>query len=171
MLRYIERNLLASVTEYMRTSLTTLGWITTPINFAVPALSIINENPDVDDDVQVTPQTLAITLGDSTTEQLYQLGGGVYTQPIPVFFDVYAVNSSVAVALASDVRDLIKREQYITYQEWYTGSGVPIDGALAYFCNVMGPSRPPASEQAQSGDFRKHWRVVKAMIELEFGDS
>ncbi len=168
--RFLERHLLATITAYATTQLTSLGWVTGTINFGAPALTIINEHPDQDVDVQVAPQTLAITLGDSASEELYQLGGGLYCQPVPVFFDVYAQDASLAVALATDVRDLFKREIGIDYQEWYTGSGISLTGAWIIFQDTAGPQRPPRSEEAAAGDFRKHWRVVKTIAQVEFND-
>jgi hypothetical protein len=168
--RFLERHLLATVTAYMTSYLTTAGWVTGTINFAAPALTIINTHPDADADVQVVPQTLAITLGDSPEEGLSQLGGGLYQIDVPVFFDVYSTDSSTVMALAADVRDAVKRQKGTTYQEWYTGTGVDVSGALIYFEHTVGPERPIASSMASNGDFRKHWRVVKTMACVEFLD-
>ena len=169
-LRFLERHLLATVTAYMTWYLTNADWVSGTINFAAPPLTIINTQPDSDVDVQVVPQTLAITLGDSPEEDLSQLGGGLYEIDVPVFFDVYSTDSSTVVALATDVRDAVKRQMQIPYQEWYTGFGVAVPGAVINFEKAVGPERPPASILASNGDFRKHWRVVKVMACVEYLD-
>lgn len=169
-IRFLERHLLATVTDYMTSYLTNAGWVSDPVNFDAPPLTIINVHPDADVDVQVAPQTLAVTLGDSPEEGLSQLGGGLYEIDVPVFFDIYSTDSSTVMALAADVRDGVKRQQGTTYQEWYRGVGVDVPGALIYFEHAVGPERPAASVLASNGDFRKHWRVVKVLACVEFND-
>ena len=168
-MRFRDRHVEATIAAYVRGGLSDLGWVSEPINFGATPLTWVDEVPTENSDVQVAPNTVAMTFGDIGEEGLEQLGGGLYSLNIPVFFDVFGDNGTIARCICSDILDLLKRDKVIPTLDWTTGTGDQTAETIL-FDVVMGPERPPASEMASSGDFRKHWRVVKATAVVTYQD-
>lgn len=169
-LRYRERHVLETVKTFILAELTTKGWVTAPRNFGTLALTVMSDiHPEDEENVQVVPNTLAISLGDVDEEEEMQMGGGLYENRLPIFFDVYAENGTIARAICNDIAESINRGKVITLQDFTTGTGVDTTEVIE-FDEVVGPERPDASVMAQAGDFRKHWRVVKAFAAAHYQD-
>lgn len=164
-MRFRTRHIHKTICSYLETQMATLGWVNDPINFGASPLTFQEIQPDENGET-VTPNLLAITLGDVDQDTLEQLGGGVWNMPIPVFFDVYGDNGSVAVSIADDVRDLVSRGQIISVYDWTDPSNPVKQDDYIEFERVVGPERPQAS--IGSTDFRKHWRVVKGIARVYY---
>lgn len=170
-MRFRDRHVLETIKEFVTAELTTKGWVTDPRNFGTPALTVMTDShPEDEEDAKVTANTLAVSLGDGAVEGEEQMGGGLYLARNPVFFDVYADNGTIARAMCNDIVDSLKRGKVIPMKIWTTGTGVLVTGEYIEFDSVEGPERPPASEMAIAGDFRKHWRVVKAFADSYYQD-
>jgi len=100
----------ATVASYIETQLTALGWTTpgsTP--FGAPVLTYISTWPQEWQTIaQLQPGTFAITIGDEQDSTPEELGGVLVVQEIPIFCDMFMDNEGTALALACDVRDIVK---------------------------------------------------------------
>lgn len=175
-LRFRTRHVHQTVCDYVKAQMVALGWgdtglpLADPINSAVPfgakPLSYMEVQPD-EEGVPITPNLLAITLGDAGEDDLQQLGGGYYELPMPVFFDVYGESQGIAQSIASDVKDVVNYQLSIPVVD-YTSSqlGAPTS-ELILFEDVTGPERPPASQVA--ADVRRHWRLVRGTVRVYHG--
>lgn len=138
----------------------TLGWVNQPVNFGATALRFQEFQPEQEGEA-IMPNLLAISPGNENEDDLEQLGGGLWSVELPMFFDVYTEKSSLSVSIASDVKDLLTREKAIYLKDWTNPSSPVTLGDIIYFEQVTGPQQPPSA--AVSSDFRRHWRVVKCM--------
>lgn len=157
-LRFRSRHVHRTLAAFMEETLTELGWVTPPVNFGSSPVTFEEIQPDENGRV-VAPNTVAITIGDVATDELYELGGSLYHLLVPAFFDVYGVNASVAQSLADDIKEQVTRENIIPVYDW-TNAAAPVKtSATIEFENALGPEKPQAA--AVSLDFRRFWRVVK----------
>lgn len=164
-LRFRQRHVRQTIADYIQAGLTDLGWVDAPVNFGATPLTF--QEIDAEETVQgqqVAPNTVSTTLGDEPDDETYELGGGLESVDLPVFIDIYAENHSLAVSIASDVKRLLKHKATPVVD--YTGT--PTASATEYieFESVIGPERPPASIGAT--EFKRHWRVVKAIAVVYF---
>jgi len=109
-LRHAPRHVHHTVADHVTHHLTNLGWTDaarTPFG-AKPAkvirVAAIAGSQLTD---RVTAGTVAITLGDEYTPSLEEMGGYFSSQEYPIFIDVFQDTDAAAVALASDIRDIL----------------------------------------------------------------
>lgn len=164
-MRFRTRHVHKTICDFLETQMTARGWVNVPINFGASPLTFMEIQPDENGE-EVLPNLLAITIGDVPEDNLEQLGSGIWSVPIPVFFDIYGDNGSVAVSIADDVKDLVSRNMAISVYDW-TDPNNPVEQSdYIDFERVVGPERPAAS--IGSSDFRKHWRVVKGIARVYY---
>lgn len=109
-LRHSTRFVKQSVADHVITQLTSLGWFTagsTP--FSADPITLIEQFPSEWQAIaKLKSGSLAVTLGDEVDAKPEEMGGHLVSQPIPVFFDIYYDSEGVALALACDIRDVLK---------------------------------------------------------------
>jgi hypothetical protein len=158
-LRFRSRHTHKTIAAYIEEKFGELGWVTAPINFGTDAVTFEEIAPD-ENGKAVKPNTVSIAIGDVAVDELYELGGGLYHFAVPVFFDVYGVNASVAQSIADDIREQVTREQIIPVYDWTLATAPVKTTSTIEFENVVGPEKPQVA--AASADFKRYWRVVKA---------
>jgi hypothetical protein len=173
-LRFRSRHVHATLFDYIKTNMMTLGWGDASLgpddeaNAAVPfnstPITWVQDVPD-ENSVDVAPNTVAITLGDEDMDRLGQLGGGYYWLQIPLFLDAFGVDQGTAVSIGSDLKSLVNFQMTIPLFD-YTVSPAVESGDVITFETTMGPERPPASQAA--ADFRRNWRAVKCMLQVQY---
>lgn len=167
-LRFHQRHIHKTVANYVEVGLTSLGWVNPPINFGTTPLSFMETQPE-DEGVEVKENTVAISVGNEQVDMLEELGGGLYSVRLPLFFDVFTERSSLSVSVASDIKDLVTRGKAIYVKDW-TDPANPVQvSELLYFEDVVGPEKPEVA--SVSTNFRRHWRIVKAMAKVYYGPS
>lgn len=110
-LRHAPRHVHHTVANHIAERLTAMGWTdatTTPFGakpakvIKVPAIAGSQLIAD-----RVTAGTVAITLGDEYGPDLEEMGGNFTSQDYPIFVDVFQDTDASALALASDIRDIV----------------------------------------------------------------
>jgi len=109
-LRHASRHVHYTVANYVQAQLTALDWLdpdSTP--FGAKPVRIIKTPAVLGDALvgDITAGTVAITLGDEYGPDSEELGGPLYSQEYPIFIDVFQDTHSTALALASDIRDIL----------------------------------------------------------------
>lgn len=185
-LRFHERHALQTILDMVQSELQGLGWGNAALDPSDPINSVINFGatpatyqkalPDILGKAAVVPNTVAVTFGSAGPDADYELGAyqkdeaglyGLHVVEIPVFIDVFGEKAEIADSLAGDIKTLFARKhRWLTIND-YTASqdGTPSDEQIE-FDNVTGPEEPPAA--GVGPDFRRNWRIVKAMACLEF---
>lgn len=167
MIRHKQRLVHRMVVEHLRDGLQQMDWITPPIIFAASPAVVIDYQPDERGN-PIEPNTVAVTMGDEQPDVGEELGhrfGGLQSMSIPVFVDIYGEHQAISVALASDIKYLLK-DLTVPLLDW---NGVPT-GATLDIDDVTGPERPQAANTMGAENFKRHWRVVKAMTTTYFQD-
>lgn len=163
-LRHRSRHLRATIFNKVHADLTTLGWITAPVNFGTTAVTVVDYQPDERNE-PVRTNTVAVSLGDivdDTDEELGAQAGGLRSAHYPVFIDVYMGEQALADAICDDLRDIFDNAIFaLVDQVSGTDSAerVEID-------EVMGPDRPTGANSADP--FKRFWRVMRIGVRLYY---
>jgi hypothetical protein len=155
-LRFRYRMVHQTVAEYVQTALVDLGWVDAPVNFGTTRVTFLDFQPDEAGRV-VAPNTVAVTLGNEPSSVDEELGGGLASIDFVVFVDVYGANQSVAVSIASDVKDVLEDAGMPVIDFILTQ---PSSERILVDKDSVVVEKPDAASGAT--DFRRYWRVVKA---------
>lgn len=158
-MRFRQRFVQKTIANHVEQELAALGWTGSTINFGTSAVTVIESDPE-EAAAAFKTNALAISMGDEDADMEEELGGGFYSVSTPVFFDIFGESHSIAVSIASDVKEMFTRGKRLYVEDWTTGVAVPTTEYID-FEDVVGPERPEASYGA-SDRVMKHWRVVKA---------
>lgn len=176
-MRFRTRHVHKTVADYIEGMMFDLGWgdaslpLSHPNNADVPfqarPITWVEVQPDENGD-DVAPNTVAITLGNETNDDLLQMGGGLYEVEIPLFIDIYGENQAIALSIAGDIKSIINYDLHIPVKDYTNGDPGVDTTEVIEFDLVHGPERPTAS--IGSPDFRKFWRVVKSLLLVKHGE-
>lgn len=111
-LRHAGRHVHHTVANYVEAQLTDLSWLdpaNVPFGAAAAPVTIIRTPAIIGGKLgtDIVAGTLAITLGDEFQPDMEELGGPLASQEYPIFFDVFQLTDAAALALASDIRDIL----------------------------------------------------------------
>jgi hypothetical protein len=165
--QHVSRHVHATVLDLVSDYLELAGWVHDPVNFGTTPVTILDEPPD-DRGAQIAPNTVAVSLGDVGDDILGQVGGGLWSRIYPIFVDIYGAERSIAVALADDVRAAFP-ESGLRFPLIDQVDASEVAGASLGVERILGPERPAGAESADT--FRRHWRVVRVQLDLEFSGS
>lgn len=165
-LRHASRHVHHTVANYIEHHLAALDWTdpqATP--FGAAPVKIMREPVLFGDerDRKIQDGTVAITIGDEDDVDHKKLGGPLVAQEYPLFVDIFAAQEGVALALANDVRDILKGRLPGT-QRWHDlinqSNGNVVPGWKLEFEAVYRerPENQPALR----------WQVVKAEVVAYF---
>lgn len=167
-LRFRYRHVHATLYSYVKAGLVARNWgdssldpsdpVNASINFGSPPATYHDIQPD-EAGVPITPNTVAITLGDEPGSVDWEMGAGARLVEFPLFVDVYGVNQSIAQSLGSDIRDLLD-DQYLWVQDFTQQPPVATEEQIELLHEDISIGRPQASFGA--ADFKRYWRVVRA---------
>jgi hypothetical protein len=166
-IRFKHRVIHQALYRLIEDGLTDLGWVTPPVNFATTPLTFVDYQPD-ERGRAIAANTIAITTGDEGEDSGEELGwdfGGLQSVSIPVFVDIYGEEQAISVAIASDVKSILKNYNapLLSYDNTDTGAQLTIE-------TVLGPERPLAAASAGGENFKRYWRVVKGMTVTYFNE-
>lgn len=109
-LRHASRHIHETVYQHMSYHIGALGWTSTvtPLFGGVPVRMQSVMPKEYDQLSKLSPGLLGVTIGDVDDDVELELGGGLTGLDIPFFFDCYMDTEASALALADDVRDILK---------------------------------------------------------------
>lgn len=174
-LRFRYRHVHRTVASYVEAELRALGWRTAAdvtaggaVLFGASAFTYLNYTPE-ENGVAVVANTVCITLGDEPSASDEELGDGLRSLRYPVFVDVYGDNQAIALSVASDAKTLFE-DRYMPVTDFTGGDpGVASPEYLEFDKDDALLLRPATSLVAT--DFRRHWRIVKAMATVHYVQS
>lgn len=168
-LRHAPRHVHHTVANHISARLTAMGWTdasTTPFGakpakvIKVPAIAGTQLITD-----RVTAGTVAITLGDEFGPDLEEMGGVFTSQEYPIFVDIFQDTDAAALALASDIRDIVLGRA-VGSQRWLDvinqSTQEPVPGWKIEFDDVDRVSPETAMPL--------RWQVVKVTAVAYFND-
>ncbi len=161
-MRHRERHVHATIQAFVEEGLAALGWFDDPAPFGTVPATVVGYQPL---EAGHTPSynTVAVSMGDSTADEAWELGGGLHVCTYPFFVDIYAANEPIGVALSNDIKDHFT-ERIIPLRDYTTTSqGVPTDAQIE-FDDVVTEKVPTATTTLD----RRTWRSVKAMAVTYF---
>lgn len=176
-LRHGGRHVQGTVQAYLRECLVELGWAnddpadtsTDSLPFGPEQASLvrIRNTPAVTTDgslsENVTAGVLSITVGDENESLMEELGGPLASQEYPLFFDVFQDTYGTALALATDVKDILMGRLPDTVRSMPVrnmANGAVVSGWMIELDDVI--------RVQPEHKFPLHWQVVKATATVYF---
>ncbi len=110
-LRHAARHVHYTVANYVQAQLDALNWTDPDLTpFGAEPVRIIKTpavlgGTTLADDI--TAGVVAITLGDEYGPDHEEMGGPLHSQEYPIFIDIFQDSHGAALALASDIRDIL----------------------------------------------------------------
>lgn len=166
-MRHFSRHLHATIQNQVEQHLVDCGWLTNGDVGFVPLLGALpvdyqRQRPDESMLKSLKPNLVSVSFGGQTDDEEEELGGGVVSQEHVIFADVYAENDAIAVALASDIRDLFAGRtaagRFFRVVDQATATDV-----LGYRCEYDEVYREPADRELPS----VRWQIVRATALVE----
>jgi hypothetical protein len=161
-MRFLQRHLHATLAAFFTEQLTDLGWVTEPTNFGEPPLNMVTTDRTTRLEA-IEPNALALTIDQQGRDALAQLGGGAYETEVLVLADVYGTSPSVAVSIASDIKDLV-RDRYLPIADMTASTPVQTGVVAELEDAVM--TRPDGDVNAV--EFKGAWRIVRFYARVHF---
>lgn len=163
-IRFRSRHLRATVYNKVKADLTTLGWVTAPVNFDADPVRFIDYQPDERGEM-ITGNTVAVSIGDVANDEDAELGailGGLRSAWYPIFIDVYMAEQSLSDAVCDDIRSIFDTKIFpLVNQVTSVNSDEVIE-----IEEVLGPDRPPAAGSAEA--FKRNWRIMRLGVRLYY---
>lgn len=160
-MRHRERHVHETIVQHVTAALEALGWFTDPAPFGTVPVEVIGYQPL---EAGETPprNTVAISMGDSTEDKPYELGGGLYVCTYPFFVDVYGSNEPIGVSIANDIKDALTEEIIPLRDYTTTSAGVVTDAQIEF--ELVTTEKIPTTTTLD----KRSWRSVKAMAVTYF---
>lgn len=161
-MRHRQRHLHATVVQHVRVALEAAGWLSDPINFGDPPITLLDYEPQ---EAGETPamNTVAVSVGHQGSDDVVELGGGLHECRYTIFIDIYPTKEPIGVAIADDIKDAIT-EQIIPLLDFTND----VDGeevlAQIEFEDVLVETVPSAASTLD----KRSWRVVKVTAAVFF---
>lgn len=170
-MRHFSRHLHATIQDQVEAHLVACGWLTDGTLDFIPLLGALpveyqRQRPEESMLKSLKPNLVTVSFGGETDDTSEELGDGLISQEHTIFADVYAENDAIAVAIASDIRDLFAGRtaagRYFRVIDQVTGT--PVLGVRAEYSEVF---REPADRELPS----VRWQVVRAAAEVQMAAS
>lgn len=165
MIRHFSRHLHATIQDQVEQHLIATGWLPAPgavgfvTLFGALPVTFQRQRPDEETLKVVEPNLVTVSFGGQTNDEDVQMGGGVVSHEHIVFADVYAENDAIAVALASDIRDLLAGRtsagRFFRVRDHSVSTKPVIPDHLGEYEEVF---REPADRQLPTA----RWQIVRA---------
>lgn len=172
-LRFRYRHVHATLFADIRSRMIELGWGDSSLPANAPANATVNfgTGPATYVDYPpeeigpVNPNTIVVTLGDEPAAEDLEMGSTFREVAIPLFVDVYGANQSIAVSIASDIKDICE-DAYLVVRDHTQVPPAPTNEVIELDKDDVGVSRPSASIGAQ--DFKRYWRTVNTLARVSY---
>lgn len=164
-LRHSTRHVFQTLYDHVSEQLAILGWtVAGQTPFGAPLVTLVDK-PLVDGD-QIRKEAQAgmvfVTLGTELNPEEQELGGPLAIQEIPIFFDVFMDANAHAVALACDIRDILRGriggKRVLDVVNQVTGVAEP-----GWTFELVDVERVSPDQR-----FAMHWQSVKVTAETTF---
>lgn len=142
------RMILESVLRAVEADLTTRGWFEDREHSPI---TIIDEYPD--DNAEVPVNTLAFSIGDSTTIPM-ELGARAEEVNFPIYVDMFAESDGLGRHVVGDVYDYVMKNQKFTVYDYREATPTE-EFVVQYMDRSAGTSKPDRAVNA----WQKHWHV------------
>lgn len=132
-LRHASRHVHHTVANHIEQHLGILGW-TVPgsVPFDSPVVTVRRTSAVVGGTLGklTTAGTVAVTIGNEPLPSLEEMGGPLGSQEYPIFIDCFQDTEATALALATDVKDILMGRlpgtvRYLPVVDQATGTSVP----------------------------------------------
>lgn len=108
-LRHAPRHVHHSVANHIESGLTQLGWLDPALTpFGAPAVTVKTDRLTSTSLSRAEAGLVTVSLGDEAPPELEEMGGVLSSQEYPLFVDVFQDNHASALALATDVKDILR---------------------------------------------------------------
>lgn len=156
-MRFRPRHVHQTVVEALTVELTARGWVNSPVNFGAVPITIVDYQP-IEAGENIAVNTVAISMGDETATDPFELGAGLREVSWPVFVDVYPTSESLGLSVADDVKSYLTDLQ-LPLRDFTTNSnGTPTSEWLE-FEDVM-----VEKLTSNSTIDKRIWRSVKSTV-------
>lgn len=155
-MRHRQRHVHATIVQHVREILDAAGWISDPVNFGTTPVTLIDYEPQ---QAGVTPafNTVAVSIGDQSQDNVMELGGGLHECRYALFIDIYPIQESIGIAIADDLKAELT-DQLIPLKDFTLDPlGVEVESQIE-FDAVIVEVVPSAATTLD----KRSWRVVKA---------
>lgn len=163
-LRHAPRHIQRTLQDHIHYHMDLLGWFGTPAPFGTsPARWITARIDEALGSSAVAGNVLAVTFGDELDDEEAQLGGGLAYYDLPLFVDCVGESEPVALAMASDVKDVLSgrapdTSRFVKVREYTTAdAGVAVPWIQLEMTDVI-------REKGMGADWRGRWHTVKATV-------
>lgn len=164
-LPYAVRHMQATIESHIKARLTTLGWLG-PIASVPFGASILEfrTGPIEESELKaVTGNMVTVSFGGEPDDDPQEMGGPLMMVEHTVFVDCLGEKEAIALAIASDVKDLLAgrapgTKRYLTLVDQRTATPV-VDYRLELVDVVRQEGTPSV---------RRNWQIVKATVEMVY---
>lgn len=156
-MRFRPRHVHQTVIDAVTAELTARGWVNTPVNFGTAPITVVDYQP-IEAGEQIADNTVAISIGDETATDPFELGAGLRETSWPVFVDIYAVSESLGLSVADDVKAYLTDREMALLDYTANVNGTPTTDWLE-FEHVM-----VEKLTSNSNIDKRTWRSVKATV-------
>lgn len=164
-LRHAVRHVQKRIADHVETHLDTLGWKANPAPFGTTPIVVQRARIEEALGSSITGNLVAISFADEGEDMEAQLGGGLATVALPFFVDCVGVEEPIALAIASDIKDLLSgrypdSSRFLDVRDYSaTAAGTEVSGYRLELLDVV-------REKVAGAEWRARWHVVKAVAEL-----
>lgn len=161
MIRFATRYVQHSIGQVVRTFLDEYGWTGATPPFGTSPVTFHAAAPKPSDLKALDGNDVFVSFGDEGDHRAMELGGGLLRVEHVVFVDVIAVDESIGLALACDIKDrmtgLFGGTRYLRPKD--PATGLQLDGYLGEFTDFQ--RYQPSGEQ-------RSWHAVNGSCLMDF---
>lgn len=162
-LRFAVRHVQRTLEDLVEAHLTRLGWLGPEVPFGEPPVVFQRGRMDEAELRAVTGNLVAVSFGNEPDDVPLEMGGGLQLTEHYLFVDCIGREESVALALASDLKDCLAgrapgTSRYVPVSSYLTSPATPVVGHRLELIDVI-------REKPDTVEYRRNWHVVKATVE------
>lgn len=163
-MRHLARHVAKTVADRLLSELTTLGWVNDPRVFNASPVQVRNVDPHDVNTSQQEPNLVAVWIDDEGPTSAAELGGGLADVLLALDVHLWADNPSVASALASDIKDILRGLVLPVTDYAQTPAAPSATAQLEVDEDEVTIVRPVGSVTA--ADFKRNWRIVSTVTRV-----
>jgi hypothetical protein len=164
-MRHRTRHIHQTVIQHVTDSLLAHGWINPPINYGSSPVEIQEFEPFGEGAVQPDGNLVAVTIEDSSEDTDEELGGMLISGHYMLYVDVVGETIPLSVAIADDLRVILKNRIIPVKDFTADPAGVAVEGMSIEFVEVN-VDVPPAASSVD----KRTWRVVSCLCDVFMPD-
>jgi len=164
-LRHAPRHIQETIADDLETAMTALGWLgPTGVPFGTKPLEFQRKRMDESEMRAITGNTAVISWGDEPDWREEELGGGLVSVNHVFFVDVVGTNDPIALAIASDVKDVMSgANTWSRFHQVRDYTQTPPAVVTGWQAEVMDVQR-----ERPTADWRRYWQTVKGTVTVYY---